>query len=199
MACSMARTREIAGLFASLVALTSGATLAQAPSSAALSQHGPSLPTAATSAPSKATARPGGAHAKKALHGPASQRADNDPEHAAPVDPNGEHDQLWRAYYYWSFVQLCYLGRTSPVYDEKLARARAATKAIERSALAKDPKANLDDTFAHADGTARTRFATGLLQGDKCTQALNALLAMRPDHPAGRPGVAVGHLSAGQQ
>lgn len=168
----MARTREIAGLVASILALLSSVAMAQDAPSGALAQRAPP--------PSAATA-------------------------AAPADrpDEAQHDPLWRAYYHWSFVQLCYLGRDGEGYDNKLERARAVIKSIERKALAKDPKTSLDETFADADGSARTAFASGLLQGDRCTQALNALLAMNPAgaarRPGSRPANASGNLSARRQ
>jgi hypothetical protein len=213
----MARSREITGLIASIVTLASGVAVAQGPpSSAAPSQEAPPLSTATTSAPNGRTTQSGepqkSQRAEEDLkldrrpterereryrqrrHIPERQRVEQAkeiPQHAAEARqrelPDRHSDPLWRAYFYWSFIQLCNLGRqnsfTTDTNDVELERARRASSTIEKDAIAKDPKTNLDETFAQADETARANFGTGLLQRKKCRHALKALLSMSPVSP----------------
>lgn len=206
----MARSREITGVVASIVTLVSGVAVAQSPpSNVAPAQEAPPLPTATTSAPNAQTSQSGESRESKRAEEDRKrdrQRTEREREryrqqrpvlgrqraeqakvherlHAADARQRDVHerhrDPLWRAYFYWSFIQLCNLGRTD-VADVELERARTAAQAIERNTIARDPKANLDETFAQADKTARANFGTGLLQRKRCRHTLNALLSMSP-------------------
>jgi hypothetical protein len=198
--------------------------------SVALSQEAAPLSTATTSANNAQTTQPGAPQKsqradedrkgdrqrtnrereryQRRRHVLERPRAEEAKEHERPRTAEARRGEaherhrgsLWRAYYYWSFIQLCNLGRqdylTTYINDVELERARTASKAIERDAIAKDPKTNIDETFAQADTKARADFGTGLLQRNRCRHALNSLLSMSPVSPNRlRPGIALGDLS----
>jgi hypothetical protein len=211
----MARSREITGLVASIVTLASGVAVAQSPpSSVALLQEASLLSKAtASNAQTTQSGEPKSQraeedrkrdrkrterereHYRQQRHVRERQRVEETKEHErqhAPEArqrevPKPHRDPLWRAYFYWSFIQLCNLGRqdylATDINDAELERARRASRAIERDAIAKDPKTNLDETFAKADEMARANFGTGLLQSNRCRHALNTLLSMSTVSP----------------
>ena len=92
--------------------------------------------------------------------------------------------ELLGAYAAYSIVQLCHQAREgyAGVYinDVELERARSASKALEKAAIAKDPtlEKDLDRMFVDADRYARKKFselgATSLRYW--CQSALDELL-----------------------
>ena len=102
-------------------------------------------------------------------------------------------NRLYRAYSLYSFIQLCNQVRegyaVTGINDAELQRARTASKAIEKAAIAEDPTIDPGKTFAEADKSARSELSrfkgreTSEGFRSMCKSALNELLSASPVSP----------------